>query len=148
MRFIRAIQAQDDYYVDGYLQGVEQYILDSAVGIVDESFKVFSSITERSEMVSDNVQDYPYCYAKDYSTVIGADEKLYVCCVKTNSNAGEVGLIPSNGDVAAIWNDELLKTYREFNPRENCKHKCRYSMINKTLNNLFNDQITCHDYFV
>lgn len=83
-------------------------------------------------------RNYDFCGIKDYVTVIAANSKIYYCHDKAYLSQGEIGDISQKSFREVWFSDETTQKFKEFNPRQICRHHCVYDDRNEILNHYYN----------
>lgn len=97
----------------------------------DENFKVFNLFDERIGNISEGVQDYNFCMAKEVVCVVGGDQKVYTCCSLAFHPNGLVGDISDKSFEDLWFSESNRKFFFNHDPRKLCKISCLYEKRNK-----------------
>ncbi len=106
-----------------------------AQSLTDDNFTVFNLMGDKLNAMTDMYQDYDNCPSKDLITYVGADLKVYTCCIICYNEKGLIGSI-ENQSFKQLWeSDEKKKFFESLNPREHCAgYICTYKNKNKFIN--------------
>lgn len=109
--------------------------------LINESGNNFKIINLYESDFDSNVvfgRNYDFCGIKDYVTVIAANSKIYYCHDKAYLSQGEIGDISQKSFREVWFSDETTQRFKEFNPRQICRHHCVYDDRNEILNHYYN----------
>lgn len=88
--------------------------------LTDTNFTVFNLFNDRIGDMFTGKQTRGYCFLKDYASYLGADNNLYVCCVKSYTKSGMIGQV----------GDSFPAIPEDFDPRVKCQHPCMFNEKN------------------
>ena len=100
----------------------------------DESFQVINRIADKAAELSQGPPDFEKCGYMHFTTYIGGDQNVYVCCVNSYNKRGSIGSI-QNQTFKQLWeSDEKERFFKAFDAR-GCA-RCQFSSINRTINSV------------
>lgn len=102
--------------------------------VADESFNVINKYEEDFDTCMLFERHYEKCYLKEFVTCIAADSKLYFCHDKAYVTDGVVANLKHRSFKEAWFSPETQERYKDFDPREECRHHCVYDDRNLLLN--------------
>ncbi|MFH1607981.1 MAG: radical SAM protein [archaeon] len=114
----------------------------------EEGFAVYDTYKGDFSGASVSERHYPQCYVMQTVPVIGADCNVYFCHDKAYADSGKLGSI-KNRTFKDLWfSKEAQEIFKNFDPRESCKHHCANDTKNKHIKGIINreqDYELCHD---
>lgn len=117
-------------YFDGWLDEAraEAARAEQCAGI-----RVFNMFSDRVADCFAGVQAYSYCGTKEFSTYIGADGIIYLCCTLAYNPAGAVCNMADYGwDFGLAWSSsQKMSLFHGHNPYKHCKNPCMYEKKNR-----------------
>ena len=110
-----------------------------------DSFKVFDNFDARYGELDDGHPSYSDCGYMHFTTYIGGDQNVYVCCVNAYNRRGCIGSL-ENQPFRNLWDSaEKRGMFSAFDARE-CLH-CQFNDRNDSIRRLIQGP-TEHDNFV
>jgi MoaA/NifB/PqqE/SkfB family radical SAM enzyme len=112
---------------ESYHSSIKEKVLSQikkARELEDKNFKVFSYYETDFDSVMASIRRYNRCFMMEVVPVIAANQNAYFCHDKAYSDSGLIGSI-KNQSFKELWFSEATKKrFKEFNPKESCKHHC------------------------
>ncbi|MBI5075476.1 MAG: radical SAM protein [Nitrospirae bacterium] len=121
-------------YFDGLIDEAKTIAEKAKRDFEDEKFTVFNLFNDRIGDLFDGVQNYDFCPMKELVPYIGADLKVYTCCMLAYNNLGYIGSL-KNQSFDELWHGgEKIQFYRKHSPRVYCKLPCMFEKKNDFIN--------------
>lgn len=121
-------------YFDGWLEDAKRLSAKCKSDFNSSNFEVFNLFNDRIADLFNGVQDYDYCPMKDLVIYIGADLKVYTCCILAYTAKGYVGSL-ENQTFEQLWNsDDRKRFYMQHSPRQQCRLPCMFERKNHFIN--------------
>ncbi|MFC2061719.1 radical SAM protein [Elusimicrobiota bacterium] len=113
-----------------------EYIKELSMEYSDETTKVLFSQHKYSELSNGHmIRPYDKCHGHHFAAVIGADEKMYLCCHTRGIEKYCIGDLKEN-TIEEIWQSERRKqVYSNINFHD-CPYLCRCDSFNTILWNI------------
>lgn len=114
--------------------------IEKARELEDKNFKIFSYYETDFDSVMASIRPYGRCFMMETVPVIAANQNVYFCHDKAYSDSGLIGSIKNQSFKELWFSKETAKRFKEFNPKESCRHHCtadgRNLAIIEMINNL------------
>lgn len=114
--------------------------IERAMELENENFQIFNYYKTDFDSAMTSIRPYERCFMMEVVPVIAANQKVYFCHDKAYSNSGLIGSIKEKSFRELWFSDETARRFRDFNPKESCKHHCtadgRNIAIKKMVENL------------
>jgi len=111
-----------------YFEDMESEILDNlnrSEELNDDAFRVFNNFKSRYNDLEQGRPDYHKCHYMHFTTYIGGDQNVYVCCVNSYNERGLIGSIVDKS-FKELWDSQLKQDL--FNNYD--ANKCDRCMFN------------------
>jgi len=129
-----------DYHLPFKDKAIEQ--IEMAKKLIDNNFDVGSTYDRYfNKNTGEDVRDYPRCFYMEIVPVIAADQNVYTCHNSAYETEGKVGSIKDKPFKELWFSPKTAEFFKNFDPRERCKHECS----NDEKNRLLNEWLTCQD---
>ena len=126
IRISAVFQEQGLSYFDSFGEEAAKSCREITTTFTSPKFTVFNLFSDRLNDLYDGRPSYSRCYFQQASSFIGADQKVYRCCVQSYNPIGYVGDL-HNRTFKDLWNAEETKnTIWDFTPAS-----CEHCMFNK-----------------
>lgn len=96
------------------------------------SYNKYSCINEMNRRNHGYARPYDKCYGQNFATAIGADAKVYVCCLHVDDPDMCLGDLRKD-TFHTIWNSERRRDVMAQMSLKKCTPMCRYDPFNKIL---------------
>lgn len=131
-------------YYDGlYYEIMKQ--CEEARGLETDDFRVFDNFASRYGELDAGNPEYRDCGYMHFTTYIGGDQKVYVCCVNAYSDRGCIGSI-EDMSFKELWDSEMKQEMFDNFDARGCVH-CQFNDRNIAIRRLVEGP-TGHDSFV
>lgn len=121
------------YFLD-FIESAKSDAKQTKIELEDENFTVFNLFDDRISDLFVGSQNYDYCPMKELVVYIGADSKVYTCCILAYNQNGLVGDI-SNQSFSDLWDSNAKKHFYEtHNPKCLCQLPCMFEKKNEFIN--------------
>lgn len=125
----------------GYHAGIKDEVIDqihrAKRDFEADGFKIFNNYENDCEDKNFTVQPFGRCYTCRMVTVIGADQKIYLCHTRAYDSRAEVADLRDKSFREAWFSEETVKRLREVDPRRECRNFCAYESRNKLVEEYF-----------
>ena len=130
IRISAVFQSEGVAYFTDFLQQAKA-LCREAETLNCKTFRVFNLFDDRIEDLQSQAPDYINCYFQQASTYIGADQRVYRCCVISYNSLGCLGSIQDK-TFKDLWQSQLLQERIERFDARNCSC-CMFNTKNKTI---------------
>lgn len=121
-------------YFDGILEEAKKIAERAKRELEDEKFTVFNLFNDRIGDLFDGVQNYDFCPMKELVPYVGADLKVYTCCVLAYNDLGYIGSLEDQS-LDEFWQSKgKKKFYKEHSPKVYCQLPCMFEKKNEFMN--------------
>ncbi len=108
--------------------------LDKVSALVDDSFAINTTYNIQPNSSHSVNRNYERCYIMQTVPVIAADMCVYTCHNKAYDKTGKIGSIRDMRFKEMWFSDATKNFFRNFNPREVCRHECSNDRKNILIN--------------
>jgi MoaA/NifB/PqqE/SkfB family radical SAM enzyme len=120
-------------YFDGMFEEARA-LAERAEALATASFRVFNLFNDRIHDLFTGTQDYDFCPMKDLVPYVGADLRVYTCCMLAYNTAGLIGSIKDQ-TLRELWaSAEKRAMFERHTPREHCRLPCMFEGKNRFIN--------------
>ncbi len=125
----------------GYHLSIKDEVLSQIYKAINDfssdSFRIINSYENDWMDKNFTTQNFDTCYTCRLVTVIGADQKIYLCHTRAYDSSAEVADL-HKGHLRDIWfSDSVQKKLTELCPDRDCKNFCVYEERNKMIQAYF-----------
>lgn len=100
----------------------------------DDNFTVFNLFNDRIGDLFDGEQNYDFCPMKELVPYVGADLKVYTCCILAYNDLGYVGSLHDK-TLEDLWHSEEKKQFfTKHSPKVYCRLPCMFEKKNDFIN--------------
>tara|TARA_Y100000294_G_C8557985_1_gene337926 strand:+ start:881 stop:1795 length:915 start_codon:yes stop_codon:yes gene_type:complete len=125
-------------YFDGILEEIQDIAKKAKSELEDDNFTVFNLFNDRIGDLFYGVQNYDFCPMKELVPFIGADLKVYTCCILAYNDLGYIGSI-ENQTLEELWHSqEKQEFYKKHSPKVYCQLPCMFEKKNDFINYCIN----------
>lgn len=142
---VSAVFQNDDHH---YFDAIERQIvddLDTASYLNDEKFRIFNNFQARYSDLEQGRPDYQKCHYMQFTTYVGGDQNVYVCCVNSYNDRGLIGSLAEQSFLRLWQSHTKEEMFEEFDARD-CD-RCMFNEKNRRIDALVREPQS-HDNFV
>ena len=136
---------EEDKYYDGIYEDILQRI-EAAQKLVDDRFKIYNNFGSRVSDLQQKSPDYKFCGQMHFTTYIGGDQNVYVCCVNAYNDRGLMGSL-ENQSFKELWDSQAKQEMFAGFDASACS-RCMFNDKNRAINRILLTKPTGHDNFV
>lgn len=132
------------YYADIYEDVVRQ--IERTKELVDDRFTIYDFFGSRVSDLQQKAPDYALCGQMHFTTYIGGDQQVYVCCVNAYNERGLIGSV-RNQSFKELWDSRAKREmFSAFDARK-CA-RCMFNEKNRAISSIVSTYPKGHDNFV
>ena len=112
----------------------------------DRKFQVFNRVCEKRQDLISGRPGYSICGYQFFTTYIGADCRVYRCCVTAYNDVGYIGSIKDQSFKDLWISQKRVEEMREFHPMR-CE-RCQFNVQNQLLEFVLDSSRQLHENYV
>lgn len=137
---------QNDHasYFEKFLAETEEQV-SAAVSMQTSKFTVCNNFSIKLDDMRLGRPDYEQCHYMHFTTYIGGDQHVYVCCVNSYNPRGDIGSLESQS-FRKLWNGHAKRQMFESFDARDCP-RCMFNEKNRAIHEMLKP-VTGHAAFV
>lgn len=104
----------------------------------DGKFKIIDLYTKAVDTENSICRPYQKCFKKEFTCVIGADAKVYLCQHKAYMCDGIVCDLHEGSFKEQWYSEKVTEKLRKFNAKDSCRQHCVHDGKNQLINSFLN----------
>lgn len=132
-----AVVDNRQHYHDEIKDGVIAQIHKAKQNLESDSFQIINQYEKDWMDKNFSTQPFPVCYTCRFVTVIGADQKVYLCHTKAYDSNAVVADLKEQSFRQAWYSDEVRARLCNVKPETECRNFCAYQERNELIQSYF-----------
>ena len=132
IKFAAVVDNNKDYHTE-IKQEVISEIYRAKRELESETFQIINNYEEDCTDKNFSAQPFPICYTCRLVTVIGADQKIYLCHTRAYESKAVVADLKNKSFKDAWYSQETKEKLMELRPQKDCKNFCVYQERNELI---------------
>lgn len=132
VKFAAVVENVANYH-DSIRNSVNEQIAKAIADLADNTFGIINNYEHECLDAHLAVQPFPICYTCHLVTVIGADQKAYLCHTRCYDSEAVIGDLRENTFKKLWFSEHTKKRLEELKPMRDCKNICMYVSRNELI---------------